>query len=147
MLKLLADLRQKVAIGFVGGSDLAKQQEQLGTSEINVTTLFDYCFSENGLTAFKLGVPLESNSFIKWLGEDRYKELVNFILRYLSELDIPIKRGTFVEFRNGMINVSPIGRNASVKERDDYQKYDKEHKIRETFVAVLREKFADLGLT
>jgi phosphomannomutase len=147
MLKLLADLRQKVAIGFVGGSDLAKQQEQLGTSEINVTTLFDYCFSENGLTAFKLGVPLESNSFIKWLGEDKYKELVNFILRYLSELDIPIKRGTFVEFRNGMINVSPIGRNASTKERDDYQKFDLEHKIREKFVAALREKFGHLGLT
>jgi phosphomannomutase len=147
MLKLLADLRQKVAIGFVGGSDLAKQQEQLGTSEINVTTLFDYCFSENGLTAFKLGVPLESNSFIKWLGEDRYKELVNFILRYLSELDIPIKRGTFVEFRNGMINVSPIGRNASTKERDDYQKFDLEHKIREKFVAALREKFGHFGLT
>ena len=147
MLKLLADLRRKVAIGFVGGSDLVKQQEQLGTSEINVTTLFDFCFSENGLTAFKLGVPLESNSFIKWLGEDKYKELVNFILRYLSELDIPIKRGTFVEFRNGMINVSPIGRNASTKERDDYQKFDLEHKIREKFVAALREKFGNLGLT
>ena len=147
MLKLLADLRRKVAIGFVGGSDLAKQQEQLGTPEINVTTLFDFCFSENGLTAFKLGVPLESNSFIRWLGEDKYKELVNFILRYLSELDIPIKRGTFVEFRNGMINVSPIGRNASTKERDDYQKFDLEHKIREKFVAALREKFGHFGLT
>jgi phosphomannomutase len=147
MLQLLAELRSKVAIGFVGGSDLVKQQEQLGSRTVKVTELFDFCFSENGLTAYKLGVPLESNSFIKWLGEEKYKSLVNFILRYLSELDIPIKRGTFVEFRNGMINVSPIGRNASVKERDDYQKYDKEHKIRETFVAVLREKFADLGLT
>lgn len=30
MLELLQKLRQKVAIGFVGGSDLVKQQEQLG---------------------------------------------------------------------------------------------------------------------
>ena len=30
MLELLQHLRHKVAIGFVGGSDLAKQQEQLG---------------------------------------------------------------------------------------------------------------------
>jgi len=52
-----------------------------------------------------------------------------------------------VEFRNGMINVSPIGRNASYEERLEYQKYDLEHKIRETFVGVLQEKFADLGLT
>jgi len=70
-----------------------------------------------------------SQSFIGHLGEENYKKLVNFILRYLSEVDIPIKRysppfsflrivwsayrGTFVEFRNGMINVSPLGRNAS----------------------------------
>jgi phosphomannomutase len=32
MLKLLQELRQNVAIGFVGGSDLAKQQEQLGST-------------------------------------------------------------------------------------------------------------------
>lgn len=30
MLKLLSQLREKVVIGFVGGSDLAKQEEQLG---------------------------------------------------------------------------------------------------------------------
>jgi phosphomannomutase len=147
MLQLLAELRRKVAIGFVGGSDLVKQQEQLGTPTIPVTGLFDFCFSENGLTAFKSGVPLASNSFIKWLGEDKYKELVKFILHYLADLDIPIKRGTFIEFRSGMINVSPIGRNASDAERQEYEKYDKAHKIRETFVAILKEKFADLGLT
>jgi phosphomannomutase len=50
MLTLLQRLRQKVAIGYVGGSDLAKQQEQLGSTDISVTTLFDYCFPENGLT-------------------------------------------------------------------------------------------------
>ncbi|CAG8954216.1 hypothetical protein HYFRA_00005836 [Hymenoscyphus fraxineus] len=147
MLQLLHALRQKVAIGFVGGSDLAKQQEQLGTSSIPVTTMFDFCFSENGLTAYKSGVPLASTSFIKWLGEDKYKELVKFVLHYIADLDIPIKRGTFMEFRNGMINISPIGRNASVVERNEYQKYDEEHKIRETLVGILREKFADYGLT
>ena len=30
MLAVLSALRNKVAIGFVGGSDLGKQQEQLG---------------------------------------------------------------------------------------------------------------------
>ena len=38
-------------------------------------------------------------SFIEWLGEEKYKELVNFCLRYVADLEIPIKRGTFVEFR------------------------------------------------
>ncbi|KAK3940072.1 eukaryotic phosphomannomutase [Diplogelasinospora grovesii] len=147
MLDILSRLRQKCAIGFVGGSDFSKQQEQLGTKEISVTTLFDYCFAENGLTAYKLGQPLPSSSFIKWIGEDQYKELVRYILHYIADLDIPIKRGTFVEFRNGMINVSPIGRNASLQERLDFCKWDETAGVRKKFVADLRERFGHLGLT
>ena len=147
MLQLLSQLRHRVAIGFVGGSDFVKQQEQLGAAEIPVTALFDYCFSENGLTAFRMGVPLASHSFIAWLGEDKYKKLVRFILHYIADLDIPIKRGTFVEFRNGMINVSPIGRNATTQERNDFSKYDEGAKVRQTFVNVLKKEFPDMGLT
>ncbi|MCJ1227403.1 Phosphomannomutase [Toensbergia leucococca] len=147
MLQILSRLRHKCAIGSVGGSDFAKQQEQLGTPALPVIALFDFCFAENGLTAYRMGVPLASQSFVGWLGEERYKELVNFCLRWLSECDIPVKRGTFVEFRNGMVNISPIGRNASLDERIAFNIYDKEHKVREKFVAALREKFSHFGLT
>ncbi|KAK9246957.1 phosphomannomutase [Lipomyces tetrasporus] len=144
MLTVLSELRKKVAIGFVGGSDLVKQQEQLGEDVIH---MFDYCFSENGLTAYRLGEKLASQSFINWLGEGKYKALAKWILKYLADLDLPIIRGTFIEFRNGMINVSPIGRNASTQERLDYQKFDLEHKIREKMVTALKEAFPDYGLT
>lgn len=147
MLATLAALRQKVAIGYVGGSDLSKQQEQLGTADRPVTSMFDFSFSENGLTAWKLGQELPSTSFIQWIGEARYKELVNFILHYIADLDIPVKRGTFVEFRNGMINVSPIGRNANLQERLAFEKYDLEHGIRPAFIEKLKEKFAHVDLT
>lgn len=147
MLDLLARLRQKCAIGYVGGSDMAKQQEQLGTASVAVTTLFDFCFAENGLTAYKEGVSLPSNSFIKWIGEEQYKQLANFCLHYIADLDIPVKRGTFIEFRNGMINISPVGRNASVQERNDFEAYDKVHNLRKVFVEKLQEKFGHLGLT
>jgi hypothetical protein len=53
---------------------------------------FDFAFAENGLTAFKMGQPLASQSFIKHVGEERYKILVNFILHYIADMDIPIKR-------------------------------------------------------
>lgn len=147
MLQLLSALRHKVAIGYVGGSDLVKQQEQLGTPQIPVTSLFDFCFAENGLTAYRMGVPLASHSFIAWIGEEKYQKLVKFILHYIADLEIPKKRGTFIEFRNGMINVSPIGRNASIEERNEYEKYDLEHGIRRTFVAAIQKEFPDLGLT
>ena len=53
MIALLKELKKKCVIGYVGGSDLAKQKEQLG--EDAATHLFDFGFSENGATAFKNG--------------------------------------------------------------------------------------------
>lgn len=147
MLQLLSTLRQRCAIGFVGGSDLPKQQEQLGGTSIPVTTLFDFCFAENGLTAYRQGKQLPSTSFLGWIGEAKYQKLVNWALVYIAGLDIPVKRGTFIEFRNGMVNISPIGRNASQAERDAFSAYDKEAGVRKTMVEAIRKEFADFGLT
>jgi len=144
MKETLVKLRKKVVIGFVGGSDLAKQVEQLGPTVLND---FDYCFSENGLTAYKNGKELASQSFINWIGQDKYNALAKWILKYLADLDLPIRTGTFIEFRNGMINVSPVGRNASTQQRNEYEVFDKEHKIRENMVAALKKQFPDYGLT
>ncbi len=85
-------------------------------------------------------------SFREFLGEARMKEFINFTLAYLSTIDIPVKRGTFIEFRNGMLNVSPIGRNCSQQERDDFEVYDKEHGVRKTMVETLQARFAHFGL-
>jgi phosphomannomutase len=150
MLEVLAQVREKCAIGFVGGSDLAKQQDQIGDAlnpPVPVLDMFDFCFAENGLTAYRLGQPLPSNSFIKWIGEKKYQKVANWCLHYIADLDIPVKRGTFIEFRNGMINVSPIGRNASNAERNEFEKYDKEHGIRPKMVEDLKAAFPDMGLT
>lgn len=143
MLEFLKNLRTKVQIGMVGGSDLVKQREQLGEG---VLDMFDYTFSENGLVAFKGSELIAEASFQKHLGEDRLKKLINFILHYIADLDIPVKRGTFIEFRKGMLNVSPIGRNCSQKERCEFEIYDKSAKVRETFVAALQKEFADFKL-
>ena len=142
-IEYLAKLREKIAIGVVGGSDLVKQKEQLGDSP----NMFDWCFSENGLLAIKDGVQIGETSFKDHLGEDKVKKLINWILKYFSELDLPIKRGTFIEFRNGMMNVSPIGRNCSRSERNDYEVFDKANNIRPTMVEALKAEFADYNLT
>jgi len=147
MAEVLLALRKKYVIGVVSGSNLVKIAEQLSVNGGNITADFDYVFAENGLVAYKMGKLLESQSFIKQVGEDRYKPLVNFILHYIADLDVPIKRGTFVEFRNGMINVSPLGRNATIAERNEFEAYDKQHNIRTTFIKVLQDKFPDYGLT
>jgi len=69
------------------------------------------------------------------------------VLHYIADMDIPIKRGTFIEFRNGMLNVSPIGRNCSQEERDEFEAYDKKAGMRAKFVETLQKEFAEYGLT
>lgn len=57
-----------------------------------VVTQFDYGFAENGLTAYRLGELQASQSFIGWLGEEKYKKFVKFVLAYISKLDLPVMR-------------------------------------------------------
>ena len=59
--------------------------------------------------------------------------------------EIPQKRGTFIEFRNGMLNVSLIGRNCSQEERDNFEKFDQTANVRKTMVETLKKEFADYG--
>jgi len=144
MMEFMKGLSKKVTVGIVGGSDLPKQEEQLGNG---VTTLFPYNFSQNGLVAYKHGELLEVQTIAKYLGEDNVKRIVNWTLKYLSAIDIPVKRGTFFEFRSGMFNISPIGRNCSREERDEYEVFDLANNIRKNMVDAMRNEFADLNLT
>ena len=95
-----------------------------------VQELFDYTFSENGLMAHKGTELLAVQSLKDFLGEERIQEFINYVLHYIADLKIPVKRGTFIEFRNGMLNVSPIGRNCSQEERDAFEEYDKTANVR-----------------
>jgi phosphomannomutase len=84
---------------------------------------------------------------VKHCGEDLLQDLINFGLGYMAQTRLPVKRGTFVEFRNGMINFCPIGRSCSQAERDQFATFDEAHGVRKNFVSALREKFpAHLGL-
>ncbi|KAA6421918.1 hypothetical protein WJX79_004011 [Trebouxia sp. C0005] len=143
-LAFLQELREYVKVGIVGGSDEVKICEQLGA---NAKDQVDFFFAENGLVAYKEGKILATESLKTWLGEDKLKELLNYILHYVADLDIPIKRGTFIEFRNGMLNVSPIGRNCSQEERDEFERFDQGAGVRKNFIEALKQKFGHLGLT
>lgn len=75
------------------------------------------------------------------------KRLINKCLYYLSTIDIPVKRGNFIEFRTGMINVSPIGRSCSQEERMEFYSLDKEKGIRLEMVEYLSKELSDLNLS
>lgn len=147
MFETIAALREEYAVAIVGGSDLKKQYEQLGD---DVLEKFDFCFTENGLHSFKDGKEIFRSNFVKHLGEAKLSKFTKTVLRMVADLDIPIQRGTFFELRNGMVNISPIGRNCSQEERDEFDEFDKGAGIRKKMVAELSKEFGkdtEYGLT
>ena len=144
MIDFLKNLQHSVTIGVVGGSDLAKQKEQLGNETLS---FMEYSFAENGLVAYQQGNLLGCTKLQEELGEQTLGELINWILSYLGALSLPVKRGTFIEFRTGMLNVSPIGRNCTTEERNAFEKYDQEKQIRKSMVNAMKTEFAHLSLS
>ena len=133
MKDFMLDLCDKVHVGLVGGSDFAKIREQVGNEIINKV---NFVFAENGCVALKQGKIFFEESISSEIGEEVIKRLINFSLRYIADIDIPIKRGTFIEYRKGMINLSPIGRNCSQTERNEFVNWDRDGQIREKFVVM-----------
>jgi phosphomannomutase len=88
MMEFMMDLSKKITVGIVGGSDLPKQEEQLGDG---IAKVFPYNFSQNGLVAYKNGELLEIQTISKHVGEDNVKRLVNWVMKYLADVDLPIK--------------------------------------------------------
>lgn len=130
-------------VAIVGGSNMKKQKEQLGEE---VLSLFDYVFSENGLVAFKNNECFHRQDFIKYLGEDKYKRLINTTMKIFADLDLPVKRGTFFELRSGMLNISPIGRSCSQEERIQFYNLDQQMGIRDQISQKLQSELLDLNL-
>ncbi|XP_029307414.1 phosphomannomutase 2 isoform X2 [Cottoperca gobio] len=144
MSAFLEKLKTLVGVGVVGGSDLSKIKEQLGD---DVIQKMDYVFAENGLVAYKNGQLLCVQSIQAHMGEELLQDFINFCLNYMAKIKLPKKRGTFIEFRNGMLNVSPIGRSCTQEERKEFYELDQKEKIREKFVSILKEEFKGKGLS
>lgn len=152
--EFLQKLKNKVSVGLVGGSDLAKIAWQMGGQGENssqqcldIAQKFHYLFAENGLVAYKSGVSQQSHTILNYMGEEKLQRFINFCLRHMSELTLPAKRGNFIEFRTGLINICPIGRSCSQNEREAFADFDAKHKIREKFVEALNAEFGpDFGL-
>lgn len=143
MMAHLRFLKREVVTAFVGGSDLKKQREQL---DDGILRLFDYSFPENGLSFYKGEQLVSQAKIVDYLGEHTLQRFVNFCMAYLSRVQLPRKRGTFIEMRDSMINVCPIGRSCSTKERKEFAEHDKKTGVRRDMVKALRKEFTESGM-
>ena len=71
----------------------------------------------------------------------RFEYLINVCLNCLSKCQSTCKRGNFIELRNGMINISPIGRSCSQEEREKFFEQDKIFKYRENLIKCIQGKW------
>jgi len=138
------EVKPRASIGLVGGSDIKKIAEQM--RGMDVVKKYDYFFSENGLVAYKNGELIAEQSILKKFGGENLQKMINFSLKYMAELELPAKRGTFVEFRTGLINLCPVGRSCSYEERLEFAKFDTENQVRLKFKEALEKEFGHLGL-
>lgn len=143
MHKMLQDLRKVCTIGVVGGSDYPKQQDQLGE---NVLDLVDYSFSENGLVAYKGREKIGETAIRDKFTTEQQRKFINWTLRYIADMDIPVKTGTFIELRTGMYNICPIGRNCTQEQRIEFWNLDKEKGFRKKMCEDMAKEFPEMNL-
>lgn len=132
-------------LGIVTGANIEKVFEQFDGKQ--VLQEFDYIFPENGIVHIQNGVEVQKSSFSEKLGEETLKRFINFVLHYIASLDLPFKRGTFIEYRNGMMNLCPVGSQCTKEERNDFHEYDKKHQVRAKMIEVLKAEFSDVDLS
>lgn len=129
MVDLIKKLSSYTKISFVGGGTYKHIYSQ--TEEI--INCVEFILSENGTVVYKNGNLLLQKNLSEEVGEDILNKLISFLLLYMSTIDIPFKRGTFIEYRSGLLNISPVGKNCTLEERDLFHIYDKENHILSKF--------------
>lgn len=131
-------------LGIVSGSDILKIKYQLYINEN--PELFTYLFTENGTKSYYKNELFHESSIIKYMGEDNYTTLINNILYILSTTNYPKKRGNFIENRSGTLNVSIIGRNCTIDERNEFNKFDNTYGLREQLIKNVQPLLDKYGL-
>jgi len=129
---------EKEKVWLVTGSDYPKTKEQLG-SEICESVVTVYNCQGNDVW-FK-GKRVNSKDFTP------PKELYSLMEGWLQASGFPLRTGTHIEERRGMINFSIVGRGATKDQRAEYVVWDKEHRERESIAYQINSDFNDITAT
>ena len=131
-------------LAIVSDGTYSKLKSQIQEKNLD---LFKYIFAENGTTCVKNNKIYDLTKLTGHIREETLQKIINFVLRYIADLELPYKRGNFINFRNGMMYVTPIGSDCSYLERQDFIIYDKEYKVRNKMIDALNNEFDDIGFS
>lgn len=140
MEAVFKDFIKKNKVYLVSGSDFEKIVWQLGREITGDVQGVYGCLGNTLHIKNKL-------SHLNEFSELESLELLNDIKKYINESLTPVKTGNHVEIRIGMINISTIGRNASIEQRKIYSEFDKQNSERKIFADFLSNKYPKLDIS
>jgi len=116
---------------LVTGSDKEKTIQQVGQEIFDNASISFNCL---GNSIWINGRETKINSFTLTASE------LSFIEDIISNSKYPHKFGRYIEYRQGSINFSTIGRNASVEDRKKYYEWDLFHGERNKIIKMVASK-------
>lgn len=134
VLQRLSSAHSNVDCGVVGGGSLKKIEWQLGGAERGVSAL-RWLFAENGLVTGDGKVHDSLRTAVK---ESDLQHAIDLCLRWIADTRLPFKRGQFLDFRNALIYVTPIGSQCTAAERERFARLDSMHGFRLQLLRHLR---------
>ena len=134
--KFFIDFIDKNDVYLVTGSDYPKVVEQVG-SDIAEWVKGVFCCAYNHYLVE--GVTVYANEF------HLTEPIRSFLERMLIECEFPNKLGrNHIEERQGSANFSIVGRNCSLKQREEYKKWDSETHEREKIAELINLLFPQI---
>ena len=122
-------------VWLISGSDHTKTIEQIG---VDLWTNVERAYQCSGNQLFQRGSLIRTTDWelpieTKWCLE-----------KFLEQSKYPHRYGNHIETRPGMVNFSIVGRQCTQEQREEYFKWDNEHKERFKFTKELKERYKGL---
>ena len=152
---LILKKQQGYDIGVVGGGQINKVLTQL--NGVSMNHYFTECgcvyhVPKDGDTCCN-SISLVNQLSLKYKKNIRDHELypqinklVKRFLHFLSKVDYTIS-GHFVDLRDGIIYVSLVGMNATLKEREMFMTLNNIHNYREKIINILKDDLEKMGIS
>jgi len=122
---------------IVTGSDYSKTLEQLG-EEIMHSVMRSYQCSGNSI--WENGLEVRYNN---WTLQNEERDC---LLHELFESKFPIRTGTHLDDRPGLVNFSVLGRGATPEQRAEYVTWDNKHNERQRIADLFNSRYEHKGI-
>ena len=120
-------------LGLVGGGTLAKIQWQMD----DACPHFKYIFAECGAVINVDGVTISEKNMLHYCNRPLLNQLIKTALLMISKMPI-IYHGNQIDFRKGLVYISPPGIQATNYERSIFLEKDKELNLKHNLLQALK---------